>query len=87
MTRPLYSEDGGHCMTFRDFDGNLWLSFHHPNRNPDERPKFLPLAEDELMSPRPIDPNGEVNYHYCGGGVATGSRDYILRSHPVYTLL
>jgi arabinan endo-1,5-alpha-L-arabinosidase len=47
--QPLYSVDGGHCMTFRDFNGNLWLSFHHPDRNPDERPMFLPLAEDKLM--------------------------------------
>jgi arabinan endo-1,5-alpha-L-arabinosidase len=45
---PLYSNDGGHCMTFRDFDGNLWLSFHHPDKNPFERPQFLPLAEDNL---------------------------------------
>jgi beta-xylosidase len=44
-TRPLYNKDGGHCMTFRDFDENLWLSFHHPNGNPEERPMFLPLAE------------------------------------------
>jgi len=51
-TQPLYSGDGGHCMTFCDFDGNLWLSFHHPNRHPDERPKFLPLPEDKLVSPR-----------------------------------
>jgi arabinan endo-1,5-alpha-L-arabinosidase len=43
--QPLYSDDGGHCMTFRDFDGNLWLSFHHPNRHPDERPKLLPMAD------------------------------------------
>ncbi len=57
-TQPLYSNDGGHCMTFRDFDGNLWLSFHHPNRHPDERPKFLLLAEDKLKSPRPIRLNG-----------------------------
>ena len=49
-TRPLYISDGGHCMTFRDFDGNLWLSFHQPNRHPNERPKFLPLAEDKLAS-------------------------------------
>jgi hypothetical protein len=53
-TQPLYSNDGGHCMTFRDFDGNLWLSFHHPNRHPDERPKFLLLAEEKLKSPGPI---------------------------------
>jgi beta-xylosidase len=56
--QPLYSNDGGHCMTFRDFDGNLWLSFHHPNGHPNERSKFMPLGEDKLMSPRMIDPNG-----------------------------
>jgi arabinan endo-1,5-alpha-L-arabinosidase len=56
--QPLYNDDGGHCMTFRDLEGNLWLSFHHPNRHPDERPKLLPLAEDKLMSPRPSGPSG-----------------------------
>jgi beta-xylosidase len=48
--QPLYNEDGGHCMTFRDLNGNLWLSFHHPDRNPNERPKFLPLNEDQLVT-------------------------------------
>jgi hypothetical protein len=43
--RPLYNQDGGHCMTFRDFDGKLWLSFHHPNGHLDERPMFLPFEE------------------------------------------
>ena len=46
--RPLYSGDGGHCMTFYDFDGNLWLSFHQPNRHPEERPKFTLLVEDNI---------------------------------------
>ena len=46
---PLYKGDGGHCMTFRDFDGNLWLSLHRPNSTPDERPLFIPMAEDSLM--------------------------------------
>lgn len=46
-SQPLYSGDGGHCMTFRDFEGHLWLSFHQPNAHPDERPKFLPLVEDK----------------------------------------
>jgi arabinan endo-1,5-alpha-L-arabinosidase len=58
--RPLYSNDGGHCMTFRDFDGTLWLSFHHPNGHPAERPIFLPLAEDELVSPRSVSLNDEL---------------------------
>ena len=46
--QPLYSGDGGHCMTFRDFDGNTWLSLHRPNAFPNERPLFLPLNENPL---------------------------------------
>jgi arabinan endo-1,5-alpha-L-arabinosidase len=56
--QPLYSSDGGHCMTFRDFDGNVWVSLHHPDGFPLERPLFIPLLEEELMSPRNINPNG-----------------------------
>jgi hypothetical protein len=48
---PLYDKDGGHCMTFRDFDGGLWLSLHRPNDFPNERPLFLPLSADRLVSP------------------------------------
>ncbi len=49
---PLYGKDGGHCMTFYDFEGNTWLSFHHPDGHPNERPKFMPLNEDKLASAR-----------------------------------
>ena len=42
---PLFDSDGGHCMTFRDFEGRLWLSFHQPDDNPNERPVFLPMIE------------------------------------------
>ena len=59
-THPLYNKDGGHCITFRDFDGNLWLSYHHPNHNPDERPKLLSLTEDQLVSPNSIVLNGDL---------------------------
>jgi arabinan endo-1,5-alpha-L-arabinosidase len=48
--QPLYNRDSGHCMTFRDFDGNLWLSFHQPNQNPNERPQLRQLGEDQLVS-------------------------------------
>lgn len=48
--KPLYNRDGGHCMTFHDFGGNLWLSIHRPNSTPDERPQFVPLVEDQLAS-------------------------------------
>jgi arabinan endo-1,5-alpha-L-arabinosidase len=49
--QPLYQNDGGHCMTFWDFEGNLQLSFHRPNGSPDERPVFLPLVENQWVSP------------------------------------
>jgi len=49
--KPLYSDDGGHCMTFRDFEGTTWVALHHPNETPYERPKFIPLAEDQFVSP------------------------------------
>jgi arabinan endo-1,5-alpha-L-arabinosidase len=51
---PLYGADGGHGMTFRDFDGNLRLSLHHPDGHPRERPLLLPLAEDVPAPPQPI---------------------------------
>jgi arabinan endo-1,5-alpha-L-arabinosidase len=50
--QPLYSGDGGHCMMFRDFSGNLWLSLHRPNRTPEERPLFLPWADEKRMAGR-----------------------------------
>jgi arabinan endo-1,5-alpha-L-arabinosidase len=59
-TRPLLSKDGGHCMTFRDFNGILRLTFHHPNRFPEERPKLLPLLETELIPLIPSGRNGEA---------------------------
>jgi beta-xylosidase len=43
---PLYAGNGGHCMVFRTFDGQLWLAFHRPNQTPHERPHFVPLHEN-----------------------------------------
>src|SRR5690349_6147998 len=45
VSDPLYVGDGGHCMTFRTFDGLLLLAYHRPNASPDERPYFVPLRE------------------------------------------
>lgn len=42
---PLYAGDGGHCMVFRTFDGQLLLAYHRPNASPEERPYFAPLRE------------------------------------------
>jgi beta-xylosidase len=46
LPEPLYAGDGGHCMVFRAFDGQLWLALHRPNENPGERPLFVPLREN-----------------------------------------
>jgi hypothetical protein len=43
---PIYGRDGGHGMLFRDFDGRLWLTLHHPNPTPNERPLWLAVAEN-----------------------------------------
>ncbi len=45
LPEPLFAGDGGHCMIFRAFDGQLWLALHQPNPTPDERPQFIPLRE------------------------------------------
>jgi hypothetical protein len=41
--RPLFADDGGHGMAFRDLDGRLTVALHAPNVTPLERPRFLPL--------------------------------------------
>jgi len=42
--KPLYADNGGHGMIFRDFDGNLWLVLHSPNSpGGQERARLLPL--------------------------------------------
>ncbi|MBI1280085.1 MAG: family 43 glycosylhydrolase [Anaerolineaceae bacterium] len=50
----LYAGDGGHCMTFRDFDGQLWLTLHSPNQSPYERPKFVLLQESDMTLEIPL---------------------------------
>jgi beta-xylosidase len=47
LPEPLYAGDGGHCMVFRTFEGQLRLALHRPNPSPDERPQFIPLRESE----------------------------------------
>ena len=48
LPEPLYAGDGGHCMVFCTFEGQLMLAYHRPNPSPDERPYFVPLREDGL---------------------------------------
>ena len=42
---PLWSDDGGHGMLFRTFDGELRLALHTPNDTPDERARFVLIDE------------------------------------------
>jgi arabinan endo-1,5-alpha-L-arabinosidase len=42
----LFKKDGGHGMIFNGFDGKLYLIFHTPNRNPDERPALIELEDN-----------------------------------------
>ena len=44
---PLYSQDGGHGMLFRTFEGQLRLVLHAPNATPLERARILPVEETE----------------------------------------
>lgn len=38
---PLFEDDGGHGMIFKDFDGKLRLIIHAPNLHPLERPTII----------------------------------------------
>jgi hypothetical protein len=41
----LYTDDGGHGMLFRAFDGKLMMSLHTPNSHP-SRPAFIPMRDE-----------------------------------------
>jgi len=45
MPRPVVDCDGGHGMVFRDFSGALFLTYHSPNKTPEERPVFRRVVE------------------------------------------
>lgn len=45
MPDPLVTDDGGHGMVFRAFDGHLWMTYHQPNDTPNERPVFVSIHE------------------------------------------
>jgi beta-xylosidase len=44
--KPIFSNDGGHGMIFRSFEGTLLVSIHAPNKPVDERAKFLLVREN-----------------------------------------
>lgn len=41
---PIYEDDGGHSMIFKDFQGNIHLVFHQPNSG-FSHPVILPLKD------------------------------------------
>lgn len=43
----MFDKDGGHGMIFRGLDGELYLTLHCPNNQPDERPKFFKVEEND----------------------------------------
>lgn len=45
--KALIQCDGGHGMIFRSFEGVLYLTYHSPNKTPNERPFFVALEEKE----------------------------------------
>ncbi|MGC9329972.1 MAG: glycoside hydrolase family 43 protein [Candidatus Hinthialibacter sp.] len=46
---PLFDKDGGHCMLFTTFEGQLTLALHQPNSGRNERARFFPLIEEDGM--------------------------------------
>ncbi len=43
----MFDDDGGHGMIFKGLDGELYLTLHCPNNQPDERPAFFKIEETE----------------------------------------
>lgn len=46
IEKPIWSAQGGHGMLFKTFEGQLMLTFHTPNKTPNERAQFLPVREN-----------------------------------------
>ena len=54
---PLFTEDGGHGMVFRRFDGALMMTLHQPNTVGSERARLFELEDtgDTLRIVRPFE--------------------------------
>jgi beta-xylosidase len=54
--RMLFGKDGGHGMIFRSLEGEWMLTFHAPNKGPEERAVFVRLADaDPIVTAQPIE--------------------------------
>ncbi len=45
--RLLYTQNGGHSMIFKSFDGDLLMALHQPNRSPMERLRLFRIVEQD----------------------------------------
>lgn len=45
---PVFKENGGHGMMFRDLNGELKYALHYPNEKGKEHPLFLSVMENEI---------------------------------------
>lgn len=44
--KPIFDDDGGHGMIFKDLNGNLKLTLHCPNISESEKPVFFDIKEE-----------------------------------------
>ncbi len=44
--QPIFDDDGGHGMIFKDLNGNLKLTLHCPNISESEKPVFFDIKEE-----------------------------------------
>ena len=45
--KPLYPENGGHGMFFKDLNGDIIFTLHYPNDKYSERPHFMKVTEKD----------------------------------------
>jgi len=45
QAEPIYSNNGGHAMLFKRFDGQLMMILHQPNKAPTERERFYEMED------------------------------------------
>jgi hypothetical protein len=47
LDAPIFDQNGGHAMFFRDAENRLLMGIHAPEREGDERARFFPATLTE----------------------------------------